>query len=455
MRQRFLWLFILVFPLLTKAQGIQWTEGLSWEQVKQKAKQENKYIFLDCFTTWCGPCKKMDKEVYTDNTVGSFFNDKFISVKVQIDKTKNDNDYVKSWYREADSIQKWYLEVYPSYLFVSPEGSIVHIGNGYQLPSDLVALAQTATKPGQSYNDKIGEYKILVDEYKKGIKRWDRMPFMIAMAFKSGDENMRKLLSSEYMDYVAALPPKDRYTKENIQLWAETLPGVPGSSTKRFRIFYNDEKIVDKIMKQKGYAAKLVDRTIEVEFLFPFYKTQPGGEIMAPGLARLDRKITYEEADWNKLFKLLREKFNKSCAKRNVLNARIAWYEKHNRANLFVKCSLKKLAGTSTDSLDESTASQLNKVSWNCFLAITDRKILLKMLPWMKKVIDQYPIASFYVDTYANLLYKAGKKEEAIEWEKKALQLDTQGFFTQGYQDAIEQMKKGLPTYVKEGAVWE
>ena len=86
-----LWLFLIMHPYESVANnGIRWTEGLTWEQVKQKAKQENKYIFLDCFATWCAPCKKMDLDVYTNDTVGSYFNEKFISVKVQMDKTKKD-----------------------------------------------------------------------------------------------------------------------------------------------------------------------------------------------------------------------------------------------------------------------------------------------------------------------------------------------------------------------------
>ena len=43
--------------------GIHFVNGLSWQEVLQKAKAENKYIFVDCYATWCGPCKAMDKEV--------------------------------------------------------------------------------------------------------------------------------------------------------------------------------------------------------------------------------------------------------------------------------------------------------------------------------------------------------------------------------------------------------
>src|SRR5690349_5093161 len=81
--------------------GILWVDNLNWQQVLKKAKKEKKYIFVDCFTTWCGPCKKMDKEVYANDSVGDLLNAKFISVKVQMDSTKGDNEFTRSWYKTA------------------------------------------------------------------------------------------------------------------------------------------------------------------------------------------------------------------------------------------------------------------------------------------------------------------------------------------------------------------
>ncbi len=70
-----------------KGQGIKFEEGLSLKQIKEKARTENKYIFIDCYTTWCKPCKAMEKDVYSDKGVGDLFNKKFISAKIQMDRT--------------------------------------------------------------------------------------------------------------------------------------------------------------------------------------------------------------------------------------------------------------------------------------------------------------------------------------------------------------------------------
>ncbi len=52
--------------------GIKFENELDWQQVLAKAKAENKYIFVDCYATWCIPCKKMDTDVYSSQKVGDF-----------------------------------------------------------------------------------------------------------------------------------------------------------------------------------------------------------------------------------------------------------------------------------------------------------------------------------------------------------------------------------------------
>src|SRR5687767_3588701 len=96
--------------------GIKFIHDLSWQQVLTKAQAENKYIFVGCYTTWCGHCKEMDKEVYPQEKVGAAFNDRFISVEVQMDITPNDSEQVKNWYVDAKNLQETYkLQGFPSF----------------------------------------------------------------------------------------------------------------------------------------------------------------------------------------------------------------------------------------------------------------------------------------------------------------------------------------------------
>ncbi|MBO9572570.1 MAG: DUF255 domain-containing protein, partial [Chitinophagaceae bacterium] len=147
---------VFLLPVVLSAQlsntGIKWTSGLSLDQVKQRAKQENKYIFLDVFATWCGPCKEMDKYVYGNDTVGSFFNDQFISVKVQTDQTKSDDEEVKKWYGDAQSVSKQYRVLsLPTFIFLAPNGNVVHKVTGFHTVNRFIEEATIALQPGQAY----------------------------------------------------------------------------------------------------------------------------------------------------------------------------------------------------------------------------------------------------------------------------------------------------------------
>ena len=85
MRRIFFTIVILLFSWNVFSQGIQF-ETSSWKEVLQKAKQENKLIFVDLYTTWCGPCKKMAAETFPQQVVGDYFNKNFVNYKIDAEK---------------------------------------------------------------------------------------------------------------------------------------------------------------------------------------------------------------------------------------------------------------------------------------------------------------------------------------------------------------------------------
>ena len=84
---------LLLTPLFLKAQeGVNFEHNQTWEQVQAKAKTAHKYIFMDCYATWCGPCKYMSSTIFPQKIVSDIMNEKFINVKVQLDTTAADNE---------------------------------------------------------------------------------------------------------------------------------------------------------------------------------------------------------------------------------------------------------------------------------------------------------------------------------------------------------------------------
>jgi hypothetical protein len=90
-------------------------------------------------------------------------------------------------------------------------------------------------------------------------------------------------------------------------------------------------------------------------------------------------------------------------------------------------------------------------MAWETFLYANDKQLLDKALEWMNKTIQYVTTASNKLDTYANLLYKLGHVNEAIGWQEKAVKLSPKD---ESFAKTLEQIKKGEPTYLDQGAIW-
>lgn len=78
----------LLAAVMMMAQGMTFEpEGTTLEQASAKAKAEGKLIFLDCFTTWCGPCKMMARDVFPQEKVGAYMNPRFVNLKIDMEGT--------------------------------------------------------------------------------------------------------------------------------------------------------------------------------------------------------------------------------------------------------------------------------------------------------------------------------------------------------------------------------
>ncbi|MGB1248384.1 MAG: thioredoxin family protein [Chitinophagales bacterium] len=110
--------------------GVQFMTG-SWKKVLKKAKKENKPIFVDVYADWCGPCKMMDKEVFSLEEMGDFLNENFICYKLDADDTEHE------W-----RLLEFEVESLPTFVFVDSEGNFIKNYKGTTTASRLKNMAQ-------------------------------------------------------------------------------------------------------------------------------------------------------------------------------------------------------------------------------------------------------------------------------------------------------------------------
>lgn len=416
----------------TNAQGITFTNGLNWKQVLEKAKKEQKLVLVDCYTTWCAPCKKMDQEVYPQEAVGTVTNKNFISIKVQMDTATNDDPEVKSWYAQAHEIrQRYHVTAYPTYLIISPNGDILQRESGARKAEIFINIMQTASDSGKVYA------KQLLD-WKTGKKDYTFVPSMIRKAEKAKDVSTAHLLARTYIEqYIPTLPKASLYNANLLgSIGAYVLP----SDKKLFNLFYPQKngQVTDSILQQKGLSATIATSAIEKELNAMLIKnndfTQP----------------IIKKPDWEKITKLITSRYDAITADKLVNIAQRNWYK-------ITKPDWNLLAQYQLYNIQKNPPSEKwgfafanNEIWYDIFSHVEETAILEKAASVVKNnIIDVEekqmgkPSAG-YIDTYANLLFKLGRRKEAIEWQQKAVALRPE---IKTFAETLKKMEKGEPTW--------
>ncbi|WP_292266965.1 thioredoxin family protein [Butyricimonas sp.] len=113
MKRTFLILIIsLSSGWLWAQEGVKFEE-LTFQEALEKAKAENRWIFLDAYTSWCGPCKMMAEKVFTRAEAGDFFNIHFVNVKYDMEKGEG-----------PALAKKLGIGAYPTFVLIKPDGTV-------------------------------------------------------------------------------------------------------------------------------------------------------------------------------------------------------------------------------------------------------------------------------------------------------------------------------------------
>lgn len=238
-----LFIFITIFSFAQDE--IQFQE-LPFKDLVAKAKKENKLVFIDAYAAWCGPCKMMEKNVFTKKSVGDFYNKNFVNARIDMEKGEG---------REV--AQKFGVRSYPTYLFLNGDGELVSQNYGYMEEGIFLAMAQDINSP----NNKKGSLK---ERFAKGEKDKDFL-INIMKLNSSSDFEFAKLASERYF---SNRKKTDEFTKDDVGL---LLYFLKSTEDVNYNTFVSQKADIIKFFPEENYnefnnqlvLAKVVQESID------------------------------------------------------------------------------------------------------------------------------------------------------------------------------------------------
>lgn len=366
----------------------------SFKELKAKAKKESKLIFIDAYTSWCGPCKWLAQNVFTNDTVADYFNSKFINAKMDMEKG------------EGPEIAKQYsVGCYPSSLFIDGDGKLIHRFSGALKPEQFLQKAEEAF-------DKEKRFSALSDKYES-----------------------KKFESVFLIDYMGALYSSCMKIDEIVKEYFATQKEADLMNRNNWRAIYN--YCNDFNSKEFNYLLVHIDEFKKL------YTNDSVDEKIKQVLIGGGYKVIYKkegtEKDYNSYIEAVK-KVNYGGKDEVVFNLGLVWNSKTENWAEYAKIA------TAEGDKYLVEPGQMNEVAWTLYEKSNDKMALEKAEGWMKKATTANVSEWAFFDTYAAILYKLHKKNEAKQMAEKAIGLAKEnGLSADDYkstQDLLDKIEK-------------
>ena len=145
MRKLFIAIFA-IFSITINAQEINW---MTLENAVEAQKTTPKKIFMDAYTVWCGPCKMLDKNTFSNKDVANYINKNFYAVKFNAEGNEKVNFLGKSYTNpgfdpkssgrnSSHELSGYFgIRAYPTIVYLDEEAKLIAPIPGYQSPKQL------------------------------------------------------------------------------------------------------------------------------------------------------------------------------------------------------------------------------------------------------------------------------------------------------------------------------
>lgn len=363
------YLFLLLFSLFTYAQGINFEKD-TFKNILEKAKKENKLVFLDAYTSWCGPCKMLERNVFPQKEVGDFYNTHFINAHFDMEKGEG-----------IDLAKKYSVFSYPSLLFINGDGVVVYRTAGYVEPADFVVLGKTAINPENKLENKLAKFE----------------------AGESNPDFLIDLIKNSYnTDFSFAKKVSERYFQNR----------KPEELTKddAGMLLYFTKSTEDAnyafLQKNKTEILKYIPENV----INDFEKQIKITSVIQKSMDETNHTINNEFLT-SELSKILGDKEGKQISGK----IRLDYYFRTQNYEEYQKAAADYYQDPSI-----FDATELNDIAWNFYLYINDKVALQQAVEWCLESVKKQE-DSFNTDTLARVYFKLGDMKNAKIWAEKSI----------------------------------
>ncbi len=447
--------FLLV-PFFCFSQGIKFEKG-SWADALALAKKTNKPVFVDIYTTWCGPCKKMSQDVFPLEEVGKVYNANFICC--QIDAEQGEGIKIA---------KKYNVTAYPTYLFIKADGTLFYTALGSMTTSNFIEESKTALL---ELNDP------------KSIKDWDadylrkKNDPQFLLDYINKRSRLRLSNTALFNEYLQLIPEAERTSDLVVTLYRNEYEKLTVKDfayqnlIKNREAFLNPTKLsvlaesylmigLNKTVKDAAQAKNeaLLGSAIAAYDQIPSFSSSKSKEEIYMDYywetKEVDKYVQFATPFCNN--KLMKEDPDSILQRDRLLLQEI----NHGLDSMMIAkkdsidtskmdtALLTKLVSMFAHAERDKVVEGLNKNAWYFFEHVSAVNDLQDALRWSERSMVLYPTNSALVDTYANLLYKLGRKEEAIAKEKEAIKLcSTTDRGYEVFKETLKKMESGERTW--------
>jgi len=362
-----------------------------FNQAIELARKSNKLIFIDFYTTWCSPCKKLDKIVFQNDSIRQILGKDYILLKYN---AENDTVFHLS--------KKHHISSYPTAIVLNSEGYVVNRKYGFP-GEDFQSLSKNVLDFTQQTLevDKRNEY---LKGYSNTVRVSQYPQFYIDFVNRT---NVRPKAE----DILGFFESKENFLMEEdfstLCYFADESPSTVG----------------DILLEDMQNYIELYGKQDLLRTLYIIASGKFGTAIAENNQEKYDQAIAFA------IKALGQETADEMLPRFEIdrLKAQNKWQE------VFEIYKIKKDKGEMEEGL-------INHICWDIYKNCDDKAVNAKCIDWMKELTSNNPEFN-YLDTYAFLLYKSGNKQETKKVAKRAIEVGKkEGNNTKKLEEMMEKL---------------